>query len=130
MSCPNQGYTGPVLPRPSMRSMRPSDTCCSIAYSSAMRTGSFVVMSVVEVETMRRSVLRGQCRQESGGAGRPERRVVVLTDREDVESDLFGVHGDRRGRLDALLLAGGDARGGIAGDVADRHDAELHRLRA
>ncbi len=56
MSFPNQGYTGPVLPRPSMRSARPPDTCCSIAKSSAIFTGSFVVISVVDVVRMRRSV--------------------------------------------------------------------------
>ena len=56
MSLPNHGYTGPVLPRPIMRSDRPPARCCSIAYSSAMRTGSFVVMSVVDVERMIRSV--------------------------------------------------------------------------
>lgn len=35
-----------------MRSMRPSEITWSIAYSSAMRTGSFVVMSVVLVESV------------------------------------------------------------------------------
>ena len=52
MSWPNHGYTGAVLPRPSIRSIRPFDRCCSIAYSSAMRTGSFVVISVVAVDTI------------------------------------------------------------------------------
>ncbi len=51
MSCPNHGYTGPVLPRPIMRSMRPSEMTWSIAYSSARRTGSFVVMRVVDVDS-------------------------------------------------------------------------------
>jgi hypothetical protein len=41
-----------VFPRPSIKSIRPFDRCCSIAYSSAMRTGSFVVISVVAVLTM------------------------------------------------------------------------------
>jgi hypothetical protein len=41
-----------VLPRPSIRSIRPFDRCCSIAYSSAIRTGSFVVISVVDVVTI------------------------------------------------------------------------------
>lgn len=50
------GVDGAVLPRPSMRSVRPFARCCSIAYSSAMRTGSLVVMSVVEVVRMMRSV--------------------------------------------------------------------------
>ena len=40
------------LPRPSIRSIRPFDRCCSIAYSSAMRTGSFVVIRVVDVVTI------------------------------------------------------------------------------
>src|SRR5580693_2861134 len=52
MSWPNHGYTGAVLPRPSIRSIRPLDRCCSIAYSSAMRTGSLVVISVVAVVTI------------------------------------------------------------------------------
>ena len=52
MSWPNHGYTGAVLPRPSIRSIRPCDRCCSIAYSSATRTGSFVVISVVDVVTI------------------------------------------------------------------------------
>jgi hypothetical protein len=56
MSWPNHGYTGAVLPRPSMRSTRPFERCCSIAYSSAMRTGSFVVISVVAVDMISRSV--------------------------------------------------------------------------
>src|SRR5215212_1590803 len=52
MSWPNHGYTGAVLPRPSIRSIRPLDRCCSTAYSSAMRTGSLVVISVVAVDTI------------------------------------------------------------------------------
>ena len=56
MSCPNQGYTGPVLPRPIIRSTRPSARCWSIAKSSAIFTGSLVVISVVEVERMSFSV--------------------------------------------------------------------------
>lgn len=39
-----------------MRSARPPDTCCSIAKSSAIFTGSFVVMRVVEVVRISRSV--------------------------------------------------------------------------
>ncbi len=50
MSLPNHGYTGPVLPRPIIRSMRPSEMTWSIAYSSARRTGSFVVIRVVAVD--------------------------------------------------------------------------------
>ena len=56
MSLPNHGYTGPVLPRPSIRSTRPSARCCSIAKSSAIFTGSLVVISVVAVDRMRFSV--------------------------------------------------------------------------
>src|ERR671914_506105 len=52
MSCPNHGYTGAVLPRPSIRSTRPFARCCNTAYSSAMRTGSFVVIRVVAVVTI------------------------------------------------------------------------------
>ena len=57
MSWPNQGYTGAVLPRPSIRSIRPLLRCWSIAYSSAMRTGSLVVISVVLVVTISRLVV-------------------------------------------------------------------------
>src|SRR6516165_10059628 len=57
MSWPNHGYTGAVLPRPSIRSIRPFDRCCSIAYSSAIRTGSLVVISVVAVDTISRLVV-------------------------------------------------------------------------
>ena len=42
-----------MLPRPSIRSIRPLLRCWSIAYSSAMRTGSLVVISVVAVLTTR-----------------------------------------------------------------------------
>jgi hypothetical protein len=56
MSLPNHGYTGPVLPRPSIRSTRPSARCCSIAKSSAIFTGSLVVISVVAVERISFSV--------------------------------------------------------------------------
>lgn len=45
-----------MLPRPSIRSTRPSATCWSIAKSSAIFTGSLVVMRVVAVERMRFSV--------------------------------------------------------------------------
>ena len=38
--------------------------------------------------------LRGDVRERRRGRGRPERRVVVLAQREDVESDLLGVLGD------------------------------------
>ena len=56
MSWPNHGYTGPVLPRPSIRSTRPPARCWSIAKSSAILTGSLVVMSVVAVDRISRSV--------------------------------------------------------------------------
>ncbi|SLH01298.1 Uncharacterised protein [Mycobacteroides abscessus subsp. abscessus] len=46
-----------MLPRPSMRSTRPSARCCSIAKSSAILTGSLVVISVVAVDSWMRSVV-------------------------------------------------------------------------
>src|SRR5215475_9309340 len=57
MSLPNHGYTGAVLPRPSIRSIRPLARCCSIAYFSVIRIGSFVVISVVAVLTISRLVV-------------------------------------------------------------------------
>jgi hypothetical protein len=56
MSCPNHGYTGAVFPRPSIKSTLPFERCCNIAYSSAIRTGSFVVINVVAVVKINRSV--------------------------------------------------------------------------
>ena len=56
MFLPNQGYTGAVLPRPRTRSTRPSASCWSMAKSSAIFTGSLVVISVVAVESVIRSV--------------------------------------------------------------------------
>ena len=46
-----------MLPRPIIRSTRPSARCWSIAKSSAIFTGSLVVMRVVEVERISFSVL-------------------------------------------------------------------------
>ncbi len=57
MSWPNHGYTGPVLPRPIIRSTRPSARCWSMAKSSAIFTGSLVVIRVVAVERTSLSVL-------------------------------------------------------------------------
>jgi hypothetical protein len=51
---------------------------------------------------------------------------VVLAGREDVEPDLLGLLGDGHGGLDALVLGGRPAGGGVGGDVADREDPELH----
>ena len=48
----------------------PCDRCCSIAYSSAMRTGSLVVISVVEVVTISCSVGRRRCRRAGSSARR------------------------------------------------------------
>src|ERR1700722_6844451 len=74
MSWPNHGYTGAVLPRPSIRSIRPLDRCWSIAYSSAMRAGSLVVISVVDVVTSSRLVVAAMyassvvgAREKNGG---------------------------------------------------------------
>ncbi len=56
MSSPNHGYTGPVLPRPSITSTRPPERCWSTEKSSAIFTGSLVVISVVDVEKISRLV--------------------------------------------------------------------------
>ena len=106
--------------------MRPPETCCSIAYSSAMRTGSFVVISVVEVETTRRSVGRGDRGEQRRGRRGHEGRVVVLAEREDVEADLLRLPRDGEHGLDPLGLAGGLARHRVPGDVADGEHTELH----
>ena len=73
--------------------------------------------------------LRGDVGERRRGRRRPERRVVVLAEREDVEADLFGVLRDLDRRPNALGFARGVARDGVLRDVADRHDAELHLLR-
>lgn len=52
--------------------MRPLERCWSIAYSSAMRTGSFVVMRVVEVVTVRVFVRAAMC--ESSVVGDEEKK--------------------------------------------------------
>ena len=59
-----------------------------------------------------------------------ERRVVVLAEGEDVEADLLGLLRDRDGGADALVLGRDAAGDGVAGDVADREDAELHHWTA
>jgi len=51
---------------------------------------------------------------------------VVLTEREDVESDLLRVLGDRQRRLDPLGLGRGSTGRRVLRDVADREDSELH----
>ena len=70
--------------------------------------------------------LRGDVAQRGRGRAAEERLVVVLTDGVEVEADLFGLLGDRDGRLDALVLAGGVTRRRVGGDVAHREDADLH----
>src|SRR5690606_1644378 len=52
----------------------------------------------------------------------------VLTDREDVEARFFRVLRDRHGVADPLRLARRLTRDGVARDVADAHQAELHAL--
>src|SRR5690606_31040222 len=56
---------------------------------------------------------------------RPERRVVMLADREDVEPGLFGVARHRDGGLDALRLAGRVPRRRVLRDVAHAEQPEL-----
>lgn len=55
-----------------------------------------------------------------------ERRVVVLAEGEDVETDLLGVPGDGQDVLNALRLGRGGAGRRVRRDVADREDSELH----
>ncbi|MPN32254.1 hypothetical protein SDC9_179730 [bioreactor metagenome] len=50
----------------------------------------------------------------------------MLANGEDVHPDLFGLARDLGHGVDPLRLAGRVARDGIAGDVADREDSELH----
>src|SRR6478609_855327 len=60
------------------------------------------------------------------GGRRDERRVVVLSGREDVEPDLLRLLGDGDGGLDPLVLGRRTARRGVGGHVADGEDPELH----
>src|SRR6478672_3034901 len=53
---PEPRVDGPVLPRPSITSVRPPDRCWSTLKSSAILTGSLVVINVVAVDRMMRSV--------------------------------------------------------------------------
>src|SRR5674476_964052 len=64
---------------------------------------------------------------QQGGRGRGhERRVVVLSGREDVQADLLRLERDRDHRLDALVLGGRAAGGGVGGDIPHGEDTELH----
>ena len=69
---------------------------------------------------------RGDVRQEGRGRGGHEGRVVMLAGGEEVEADLVGQLRHLDGVLDPLMLAGGLAGGGVAGDVSDGEDSELH----
>ena len=66
--------------------------------------------------------------QHGGRRGGHERRVVVLAGGEHVEADLFGLERQRGHRLDALVLGGGPAGGGVCGHIADGEDPELHAV--
>ena len=70
--------------------------------------------------------LGGDVGERRRGRRRPERRVVVLADGEDVESDGLGVLGDRDGVADLLRFARRPTGRRVLGDVAHREDAELH----
>src|SRR5665811_1108281 len=65
-------------------------------------------------------------RERRGGRRGNEWPIVVLASRKHVEADLFGLLGDRDGRLDALMFGRLGAVRGVNGDVADGEDSELH----
>ena len=50
----------------------------------------------------------------------------MLTRSEDVEADFFCLQRNLSHRVNALMLRGGLAGGGILGNVTDGHDSELH----
>ena len=52
--------------------------------------------------------------------------VVVLADGVDIHADFFDLLGDGHRGLDAFVLGGGAARGGVRGDVADAEYTDLH----
>jgi hypothetical protein len=56
-----------------------------------------------------------------------EGRIVVLAEREDVQTHLLRLLRDGDHCLDPLRLSGRAAVRGVSSDVADREDAELHR---
>ncbi len=79
---------------------------------------------------MSRSVIVAIAARIAGGRRGHERRVVVLADREDVESHVIGTLGDAHDVRDALVLALRDAGRGVGGgDVSDGEDSELHGVR-
>ena len=69
---------------------------------------------------------RGDVAQHRGRRRGHERRVVVLAGGEHVEAELLRLEREGDHRLDALVLRGGRAGGGVGGDVTDAEDAELH----
>ena len=128
MSWPNHGYTGAVLPRPSIRSIRPLDRCCSIAYSSAMRTGSLVVISVVDVVTISRLVVAAMYASSVVGADEKNGGLwcsPIANTSSPTSSVFCAIAHDR---VDPLRLARRLPRHRIPGDVTDREDPELHDL--
>ena len=99
--------------------MRPLERCWSIAYSSAMRTGSFVVISVVAVLTISRSVRAAMW--ESSVVGEEEKNgglwcsPMAKTSRP-TSSALTAI---LRMRVDPLGLARRLPRDRVARDVTD-----------
>ncbi len=69
---------------------------------------------------------RGDPAEHRRRRGRDEGWIVVLAGREDVQTHLLGLQRDLRHRDDALVFGGDPARRGVARDVADGEDAELH----
>src|SRR5690606_29351481 len=69
----------------------------------------------------------GDVGRPRGGRGGEERRDAVFADAEDVHADLFGLAGDLDDRVDPFRFGGRLAGDGVARDVADREDSELHR---
>ena len=121
-------YTGPVLPRPSMRSTRPPARCWSIAKSSAILTGSLVVMSVVAVDRMIRSVWAAMYPSRVVGGRRARTADCGARRGEHVEADLLSLEREGHHLLDAVRFADGPTGGRVRGDVADREDPELPRI--
>ena len=98
--CParTRGRPGPVLPRPNIRSMRPPERFCSTLKSSAIFTGSLVVIKRRRSGQDDPVGLRRDVAQQGGRRRRHERRVVMLTGGEHVQSDLLGLLRDRHRR--------------------------------
>src|SRR5471032_430613 len=71
--------------------------------------------------------LRCNISQQRGGRGCDERRVVVLTRGEYVQTDVFGFLRDLQGGLNALRFTWGTGVGRVLCDVANGVDPELHK---